>query len=118
MGMKKAINIKKTRTSLEPNQGERAFIYQQASELPAPAMVLMDGEGGSCNVTFVIDPLNSGLKFTGRGANIVEAAMEAKSLAQKALAQMALPLEGLDFEDEDRDFSPYQASQKHSSSIH
>ena len=87
--MKKTINHEKQSRRLEPTRGERAFIYQQAAELPAPVLALMElDERGGCRVTFVIDPMNAGLKITGRGPSIVEACMEAKKLAQKQLAQL------------------------------
>lgn len=90
-GMKKTICANKQGLSqrLEPTRGERAFIYQQAAELPSPVLALMEmGEGGERRVTFVIDPLNAGLKITGKGPSIVEACMEAKKLAKKHLSQL------------------------------
>ncbi len=89
--MKKIINTGNQASSqqLEPTKGERAFIYQQAAELPSPVLALMErGEGGECRVTFVIDPMSAGLKITGKGPSIVEACMEAKKLAKKQLSQL------------------------------
>ena len=69
-------------------EGEKAFIYQQATELNAPVLVLMDRQKDTYSVTFVIDPVNSKFQTKGEGESAIEACMQAKEKAKKKLSQL------------------------------
>ena len=96
--MKHIRHEKKVVKSLKftPTGEEKAFIYQQASELKVPVIVLMEKTTGTKNfysVTFILDPVNLNLKVKGEGNNVFEACIQAKEMAKEQFARaIGVPL--------------------------
>lgn len=88
----KHINYPKKALKFNPSGDEKAFIYQQVSELKMPVMVSMEktkGKESSYYVaTFVLDPKNLNLKVKGKGDNVFEACIQAKKRAKESFARM------------------------------
>lgn len=74
-----------------PSGDEKAFIYQQVSELKMPVIVSMEkikGKEGHYVATFVLDPKNLNLKVKGKGDTLFEACIQAKKRAKESFARM------------------------------
>lgn len=78
--------------SFRPSHEEKAFLYQQASELNAPVVILTGktslDEQGTYSVTFVVDPDHMNMKIKEKGATLFDACMKAKASAKKQLSQL------------------------------
>ncbi len=86
----------------KPTQEDRAFVYQKASELQSPVLVIMNQKKEKYSVTFIIDPNSSNFQVTAEGNSIIDACMKVKQEAQK---QISLRSQILNNEnDAERDF--------------
>ncbi len=75
------------------SQEDRAFIYQKASELQVPVIVVMDQNKEKYSITFIIDPnKHTNLQVTAEGTSIIDACMKVKREAQKKISLTSFDL--------------------------
>lgn len=87
----RSTNYQKRVLKFNPSGDEKAFIYQQVSELKMPVIVSMEkikGKEGYYIATFILDPKNLNLKVKGKGDNLFEACIQAKERAKESFARM------------------------------
>lgn len=84
-------SYQKKALKFSPSGSEKAFIYQQVSELKMPVVVSMEkikGKEAHYIATFLLDPKNLNLKVKGKGDNLFEACIQAKERAKESFTRM------------------------------
>jgi len=96
MKLNDQLKIKEKQLPVTP--GDRAFVYQQASDLTQPVGILMDHKKDLYCVTFILDPLNRQIKVVGEGKSFISAGLRAK---KKALQKISLSSTGYNYEEKE-----------------